>query len=430
MACFLRRVLCTIPSRIPQLRNTCCYRFTLCSRFATTATKNEKQQYSGAITGKKPKSLRVWHAKKQQSLEKNESLLRQLRSQKLAGLNKDDRPPDVRMKERIGKMRSSRKLLTLYNEQREYRERMTFPNKVRILVKTVDVLEKDDGERREHLKNRAIQYVMRDLIKDISKHVTECDCHTIPDLALALARHRVGENQKIFEDLQQKLAFCDLTSMSNEELAKISFAFGKAAVTTAKPLFESLWKEISTRDLAAISTGDLCHYLWGFAEHKLQQDEIYKSIGNEILSRDANGFKPWMLASLSWAFSTVEPLSAEIFTMVENAMFAHGELKDFPTKDLVSLVVAFARTGKLEKKLFRKLEYVIIRRRDFAICRHSHLQEMYQLLQEGPFYMSETFKIIEHELFPDMINSVFDVFFRPRIAWKQKLLKQQVFRAY
>ena len=228
--------LCTNPHReIPQLRNTCCYRFTLCSRFATTATKNEKkQQYSGAITGKKPKSLRVWHAKKQQSLEKNESLLRQLRSQKLAGLNKDDRPPDVRMKERIGKMRSSRKLLTLYNEQREYRERMTFPNKVRILVKTVDVLEKDDGERREHLKNRAIQYVMRDLIKDISKHVTECDCHTIPDLALALARHRVGENQKIFEDLQQKLAFCDLTSMSNEELAKNFFCIRQSSSDNSK----------------------------------------------------------------------------------------------------------------------------------------------------------------------------------------------------
>lgn len=408
--------------------------FRICRYISSTGIKYSEILNSNATStksvAKKSKSLRVWHAKKQQSMEKNENLLRQLRAQKLLGLSKDDRPPNVRMKERIGKLFSSRKLLTLYNEQREYKERMTFTNKVFILVKTVNVLEKNDSERREHLKSRAMQYVMRDLIKDISEHVSECDCYTIPNLSLALSRHSVEENKQIFKDLQLKFVGCNLNVMSNEDLAKIAFAFGKAGLETAEAAFECLWKEISTRDLATVDTGDLCHYLWGFSEQKVHKDEIYKSIGMEVLTRDANGFKPWMLAYLVWVFSTVETLSTEIFALVENAMFAHGELKDYPTKDLIAIAVAFARKGRLEKKLFRKLEFIVIRRRDFASCEHLHLQELYQLLQKSPFYMSEMLKIIEHELFPDIINSVFDVFFRPRIAWKQKLLKQQVFRAY
>ena len=386
------------------------------------------------ILKKKPKLLRVWHGKKQRSIEKNEALLRQLRAQKLPGLSKDDRPPDVRMEERIGKLFSARKLLTLYSEQKGYKERITFTNKVLILVKAVDSLEKNESERREQLKNRATQYVMHDLIKDISadisENVREFDCQTIPDLSLALSKHSAGENRHIFKDIQQKLAGCNLNTLSNEDLAKILFAFGKAGLKNSKPMFECLWNEISTRDLAAVNTGDLCNYMWGFSENEIKRDEIFKRIGMEVLTRDANGFEPWMLALLVWVFSTIEILSDEIFALVENALFAQGELKDFPTKDLIAITTAFARKGRLEKKLFRKIEFVVIRRRDLATSHHAHLQEIYQLLQKSPFYMSEMLKIVEHELFPDMINSVFDVFFRPRIAWKQKLLKQQLFRAY
>lgn len=95
------------------------------------------------------------------------------------------------------------------------------------------------------------------------------------------------------------------------------------------------------------------------------------------------------------------------------------------------MVLAFSRTKKLSAKLFRKLEVVMVKRRDYTeTVTKEYLQEMYDLLKDSKFRLAEIKKIVERLLYPDKINSIFDVLYRPRRAWKEKVLHQSLFKAY
>jgi hypothetical protein len=107
------------------------------------------------------------------------------------------------------------------------------------------------------------------------------------------------------------------------------------------------------------------------------------------------------------------------------------EAKKFPTKDLVALTVSFLRSQKISSKMFRKLDKLLISRRDFEeTVPKELLEELLSLLKESTFHLAEIRKIIENVLYPDLLNSVFDVFYRPRRSWKAKIFKQSLFKVY
>lgn len=154
-------------------------------------------------------------------------------------------------------------------------------------------------------------------------------------------------------------------------------------------------------------------------------------MGNEILTRDLSQFQPWMLASFVFAYSKEVPLKEKVLKMVEQELYQRGELKPFGTNDLAMVIIAFARNDKLRPKLFQKLEVVMMKRRDLKeTLTTEHLQEMYDLLKDSKFHLAQIRKIIEQYLYPDKVNSIFDILYRPRRAWKEKILHQTQFKAY
>ena len=120
-----------------------------------------------------------------------------------------------------------------------------------------------------------------------------------------------------------------------------------------------------------------------------------------------------------------------MFEVVEEELLQLDYLKSFATNDLVILVLAFSRVGKLHPELFQKFEVTMVKKRDYAeTVVREYLQETYHLLNKSEFHLAVVVKMIERVLDPDVCNSLFDILFRPHRSRKEKVLHQYLFKVY
>lgn len=131
--------------------------------------------------------------------------------------------------------------------------------------------------------------------------------------------------------------------------------------------------------------------------------------------------------SLLFSYSRADALVSEVFQVVDEELSQGDDLKSFARNDLVILVLAFGRVGKLHPKLFQKFGVEMVTRREETVVRE-YLQETYNLLENSEFHLAVVVKMIERVLDPDVCNSVFDILFRPREIVKRKVLHQYLLK--
>lgn len=370
--------------------------------------------------------------KMEKSREKSAELLKTLRRKRLEGLTnpKPFLTPEEKLTKRIEWLPSIKKLVIFYFVQVKSKHELTPVQKFTIVECIAKYFSKDTQMRDVFLVQEMQQRFFQMLVQDIRANLSEYNAHQLYKIVFYMAKLCVTD-PVIYKHLEKAILLCDLGEYSTKELSQMSWAFAKYHPDVDE-IFHALDKEIFSRDLSDFTSAELCSIVWSFAEYGIPDTrQFYKVLGNEILTRDLSQFQPWMLASFVFAYSRVESLSGKVFKMVEEELFQRGELKPFGTNDLVMVVLAFARAGKLKPKLFRKLEVVMMKRRDYTeLVTNEYLQEMHDLLKDSKFHLAEIRKVIERLLYPDRVVSIFDVFFRPRRAWKEKVLHQTLFKAY
>lgn len=133
--------------------------------------------------------------------------------------------------------------------------------------------------------------------------------------------------------------------------------------------------------------------------------------------------------SLLFSYSRADAFVSEVFQVVDEELLQGDDVKSFATNDLVILVLAFGRVGKLHPKLFQKFGVEMVTRRDYAeTVVREYLQETYNLLENSEFHLAMVVKMIGRVLDPDVCNSVFDILFRPREIVKRKVLHQYLLK--
>lgn len=370
--------------------------------------------------------------KLEKSRERSAELLKALRKKRLEGLTNPQ--PHMTAEEKVLKrihwLPSIKKLLIFYWVQIKSKSELTPVQKFAILECIAKYFSKETQMRDVFLVQEMQQRFFQMLVQDIRANLDAYDAHQLYKIVLYMAKLCVTD-PVIYKQLEKGLLFWSLGDFSAKELSQMCWAFAKYHADVDE-IFHALDIEIFSRDLSNFTSAELCSIVWSFAEYGVPDTrQFYGALGNEILTRDLSQFQPWMLASLAFAYSNVESLSNKVLKMVEEELFQRGELKPFSTNDLVMMVLAFLRTKKLSAKLFRKLEVVMVKRRDYTeTVTKEYLQEMYDLLKDSKFRLAEIKKIVERLLYPDKINSIFDVLYRPRRAWKEKVLHQSLFKAY
>lgn len=370
--------------------------------------------------------------KMEKSRERSTELLKTLRKKRLEGLAnpKPYLTAEEKVLKRIEWLPSIKKLVIFYWVQVKSKTELTPVQKFTILECIAKYFSKDTQMRDVFLVQEMQQRFFQMLVQDIRANLNAYDAHQLYKIVFYMAKLCVSD-PVVYKHLEKGLLHYSLGEYSTKELSQMCWAFAKYHPDVVE-IFQALDNEIFSRDLSEFTSAELCSIVWSFAEYGIPDTrQFYKVLGNEILTRDLTQFQPWMLASFSFAYSKVDSLSAKVFKMVEEEVIQRGELKPFGTNDLVMIVLAFARTGRLTPKLFRKLEVVMVKRKDYTeTVTIEYLQEMYDLLKDSKFRLAEVKKMIERLLYPDKINSIFDVLYRPRRAWKEKVLHQSLFKAY
>ena len=370
--------------------------------------------------------------KMEKSRERSAELLKTLRKKRLEGLTnpKPILTPEEKLTKRIEWLPSIKKLVIFYWVQVKSKRELTPVQKFTILDCIAKYFAKDTQMRDVFLVQEMQQRFFQMLVQDIRANLNAYDPHQLYKIVLYMAKLCVTD-PVIYKHLEKGILHCNLGDYSTKELSQISWAFAKYHPDVDE-IFHALVKEILSRDLSEFTSAELCSIVWSFSEYGIPDTgQFYMALGNEILTRDLSQFQPWMLASFVFAYSRVESLRGKVMTMVEEELFQRGELTPFGTNDLVMMVLAFARTGKLTPKMMQKLEVVMVKRRDYKeTVTQEYLQEMYDLLTGSKFHLAEIRKMIERLLYPGKINSIFDLLYRPRRAWKEKVLHQTLFKAY
>lgn len=370
--------------------------------------------------------------KLEKSREKSAELLKSLRKKRLEGL---ERPkplltPEEKLIKRIEWLPSIKRLLIFYWARVKSKRELAPSQKFAVIKCIAKYFSEDIQMRDVFLEHELQQRFFQMLVQDLRANLNFYDAHHLHKIAVYMAKLSVSD-PVIYKNLERAILHCNLGEYSTKELSQISWAFAKYHPDVDE-IFRALEKEIFARDLSGFNSADLCTIAWSFAEYGiLDKPEFYLLLGNEILTRDLSQFQPWMLASFVFAYSNEVPLKEKVLKMVEQELYQRGELKPFGTNDLAMVIIAFARNDKLRPKLFQKLEVVMMKRRDLKeTLTTEHLQEMYDLLKDSKFHLAQIRKIIEQYLYPDKVNSIFDILYRPHRAWKEKILHQTQFKAY
>ena len=372
--------------------------------------------------------------KMEKSREKSAQLLVSLWEKRLEGLA-NPRPllsRDEKITKQIKKLESIKKLVTSYWVAVKRKQDLTPLHKVTILECIVKYFNKSVQMRDVFLVQEIQQRLFQMLVQDIRSNLKEFDADQLYTVAICMATLCV-KNPPVYKDLERGILYYKLAGYSTKQLSRLSWAFAKyCRHTNVDQIFLALNEEIFLREFSDFTSEEMLSLGWSFSEYGFPDSgQFYQVMGNEILTRDLNQFQPWMVASFAFACSTVESLSAEVLKVVEEELFQRKDLTPFATNDLVMLVLAFARVEKLHPILFKMLETVMVKRRDYKeTVVEDYLQEMHGLLKNSEFHLAVLVKIIERVLDPSVCNSIFDILFRPRRSWKEKMLHQYLFKAY
>lgn len=372
--------------------------------------------------------------KMEKSREKSAQLLVSLRKKRLEGLAYP-RPVlsrDEKIVKQIKKLESIKKLVTSYWVAVKRKQELTPLHKVTILECIVKYFNKSVQMRDVFLVQELQQRLFHMLVQDIRSNLNEFDADQLYTVAICMATLCV-KRPPVYEDLERGILYYKLAGYSTKQLSQLSWAFAKyCRHTNVDQIFNALNEEIFSRELSDFTSEEMLSIVWSFSEYGFPDTgQFYQVMGSEILTRDINQFQPWMVASFAFAYSTTESLCAEVLKVVEEELFQHEDLTPFATNDLVMLVLAFIRVQKLDPILFKMLETVMVKRRDYKeTVVEDYLKEMHDLLKDSEFHLAVLVKIIERVLDPSVCNSLFDILFRPRRSWKEKMLHQYLFKAY
>lgn len=372
--------------------------------------------------------------KMEKSREKSAQLLESLRKKRLEGLANPTPllSRDEKIVKQIEKLQSIRKLVISYWVAVKRNQELTPLHKVTILECIVKYFNKSVQMRDVFLVQEMQQKLFQMLVQDIRANLNEFDANQLYTVAICMATLCV-KDPPVYKDLETGILHYKLAGYSTKQLSQLSWAFAKYHLrTNVDQIFHALNEEIFSRELSDFTSEEMLSIIWSFSEYGFPDTgQFYKVMGNEILTRDLNQFQPWMVASFAFAYSTVESLNAEVLKVVEEELFQREDLTRFTTNDLVTLVLAFARDRKLHPILFKMLETAMVKRRDYKeTVVEEHLQEMHDLLKNSEFHLAVLVKIIERVVDPSVCNSLFDILFRPRRSWKEKMLHQYLFKAY
>lgn len=372
--------------------------------------------------------------KMEKSREKSAQLLESLRKKRLEGLG-NPKPllsRDEKIVKQIERLESIKKLVISYWVAVKRKQEVTPLHKVTILECIVKYFNKSVQMRDVFLTQELQQRLFQMLVQDIRSNLSEFDASQLYTVAICMATLCV-KDPPVYKDLERGILYFKLAGYSTNQLSQLSWAFAKyCRYTNVDQIFHALNEEIFSRELSDFTSEEMLSIVWSFSEYGFPETgQFYQVMGNEILTRDLNQFQPWMVASFAFAYSTVELLNAEVLKVVEEELFQREDLTPFATNDLVILVLAFARAEKLHPILFKLLETVMVKRRDYKeTVVVDHLQEMHDLLKNSELHLAVLVKIIERVLDPRVCNSLFDIMFRPRRSWKEKMLHQYLFKAY
>lgn len=372
--------------------------------------------------------------KMEKSREKSAQLLESLRKKRLEGLvnPKPLLSRDEKIVKQIERLESIKKLVISYWVAVKRKQEVTPLHKVTILKCIVKYFNKSVQMRDVFLTQELQQRLFQMLVQDIRSNLSEFDASQLYTVAICMATLCV-KDPPVYKDLERGILYFKLAGYSTNQLSQLSWAFAKyCRYTNVDQIFHALNEEIFSRELSDFTSEEMLSIVWSFSEYGFPETgQFYQVMGNEILTRDLNQFQPWMVASFAFAYSTVELLNAEVLKVVEEELFQREDLTPFATNDLVILVLAFARAEKLHPILFKLLETVMVKRRDYKeTVVVDHLQEMHDLLKNSELHLAVLVKIIERILDPRVCNSLFDIMFRPRRSWKEKMLHQYLFKAY
>ena len=357
--------------------------------------------------------------KKEKTRAKSLQLLRSLRAKRLAGLA-PRAAEDFDLERRIMRERSVRRLLALQESQKHSQE-LNQAAKVRILEKIAKASLKGELNRAKHAE------AIDKLVQAVSDSVAECDDTNLCKLAVALVQLDYAK-QGYMERLEKEVIKRGIGGFSHEEFSGMCWAFGTAGHKT-RELVETVSKEVTSRSVTSFSSRSICQFLTFFRGMPSER-EFFSAFSSELLTRNMSKFESWMLAAVVSAYSREETQNKQIFKAVEYELYSR-DLKTLHAKDLVVLLTAFAKVQLLHRKLFLVLESVLILRRDIAeTVSRECLMEFYELLKNTRYGRAEIVKIVEGILHPGTLNSIFDVMYREKVAWKEKVLKQSLFQPY
>lgn len=362
-------------------------------------------------------------------MSRSQDALKKLRRKKLEGLSENAIPEDVQLAEKLCNTRSIRRLLSIYNATKDSSV-LTISNQVITLKRIAEQYDKYQDERVQMSKRITYQKLVCELIDSVSDLCDQCTSRELLDIVVALIWLDI-EHYPIYSPIFEEIRVRGLEKFNAEEIGLLCWTLGELGKSNATKLMEDVGKQLSQRELITFSNMDLCHIAWSFTELSVPSDTLLRDICNELLTRDISLFEPKAITHMSLAFSRIDSLADCVMQAMEDALYSVMEVKKFPTEDLVYLTVSFLRCNTISTKMFRKLDKMLIFRRDFEeTVSKEVLEELLMLLKEGPFHMSEIRKVLENVLYPNKINSIFDVFFRPRASWKAKLFKQSLFKVY
>lgn len=375
------------------------------------------------------KKLERIHKKKEDVVARSQEALKKLRRKKLDGLSENTVPEDVQLGEKLSNTRSIRRLLSIYNATKESKV-LSVSNQIITLKRIAEQCEKYQDEKVQMSKRISYQKHVCELIDSVSDFCDQCTSRELVDIIVALVWLDI-KHYPIYGPMFKEIHGRGFEKFNSEEIGLLCWTLGALSDNNASKLMEDIGKQLSQRELVTFSSMDLCRIAWSFTELSVPADTLLKEICNELLTRDVSLFEPKAITHMSLAFSRIDSLADRVMQAMEDALYSVMEMKKFPTEDLVYLTVSFLRCNTISVKMFRKLDKMLIFRRDFEeTVSKELLEELLMLLKESPFHKSEIRKVLENVLYPNKFNSIFDMFFRPRASWKAKLYKQSLFKVY
>jgi hypothetical protein len=116
--------------------------------------------------------------------------------------------------------------------------------------------------------------------------------------------------------------------------------------------------------------------VWAYATSSEQHPELFKKIGDVIVSRDLSSFNSQELANIVWAYATVNEIHPELFHKVADVIEGSKLLRSFNAQELSNTAWAFT-VAKIDVLLFNDTFTQVLREKQAGFMK-KHLRQLYQ----------------------------------------------------